>query len=133
MSSALATFDETEVYVGDHTNRASPLDVWMDGNCTLCQASQKWCELRGSVGRVRFIDFRKAGEVDLPVTRTHHERSIWVRDSDGTLLEGFAAWRRIMAELPGWRVLARFASLPPFTLIGPPLYRLIAAHRQRLK
>jgi predicted DCC family thiol-disulfide oxidoreductase YuxK len=133
MSSPLATFDEIEVFVGDHANGTAQLDVWMDGSCTLCQASKKWCELRGSVGRVRFIDFRKTGEVDLPVTRTHHERSMWVRDSDGALLEGFAAWRRIMAELPGWRVLARFVSLPPFTLIGPPFYRLIAAHRHRLK
>ena len=126
-------FDETEAFVGDRKNEASPLEVWMDGECSLCQASQKWCELRGSVGRVRFIDFRKTGENDLPVTRSHHERSMWVRDIDGTLHEGFAAWRRIMVELGGWKRLARIASFPPFSLIGPPLYRLIAAHRHSLR
>jgi len=58
---------------------------------------------------------------------------MWIRDREGTLLEGFAAWRRIMAEIPGWRWLAGLTSLPPFNLIGPPLYGLIAAHRHRLR
>jgi hypothetical protein len=57
---------------------------------------------------------------------------MWVRHDDGALLAGFAAWRRVMSELPRWRWLARLAAAPPFNLIGPPLYRLIAANRNRL-
>jgi len=55
---------------------------------------------------------------------------MWVRDGQGNLLEGFVAWRRIMSELPRWRWLARLASLPPLSLIGPALYRMIAANRR---
>ncbi len=116
----------------DTTDRSSPLDVFMDGACGLCQSSQRWCEAHDREGRVRFIDFRTSDDDDLPLRRSAHDTSMWVRDRDGSLLEGFAAWRRIMAELPGWRWLARLAWLPPFTLIGPPLYRLIAANRRRL-
>jgi predicted DCC family thiol-disulfide oxidoreductase YuxK len=107
------------------------LDVWIDGDCELCQRSRAWCEDHDVEGRVRFNDFRSVGVSALPKAYEDHEASMWVRDGNGELLEGFAAWRRIMADLPGWKWLARIASLPPLTLIGPPLYRLVAANRRR--
>lgn len=110
----------------------SMLEVWMDGECRLCKTSRTWCELRDFNARIRFVDFRNASEEDLIVPRRDHETSMWVRDDNGTLLEGFDAWRRIMSELPGWRWLARLAAAPPFTAIGPPIYRLMARHRSRL-
>ena len=116
--------------MGDHPGEESPLDVWMDGDCELCRSSQAWCERRDPDVKIRFLDFRS--EKNLPRTRDDHQSSIWVRDRNGTMLEGFDAWRCIMAELPGWSVLARVAGLPPFTVLGRYLYRLIAAHRHRL-
>ena len=113
-----------------YTDDQQPIDIWMDGDCSLCQRSRAWCELRDPNGRFRFVDFRAAGEDALPVTHKDHETSMWVRDRDGTLLDGFGAWRRIMSEIPGWRWVARLASLPPFSLVGPPLYRLVAANRR---
>ena len=109
-----------------------PLEVWMDGDCSLCQRSMAWCELRDPAGRVRFVDFRSQGENELPLSLDAHQKSMWVRGHDGALYEGYAAWRRIMAEIPGWRWLARISSYPPLSWIGPPLYRMIAAHRHRL-
>jgi predicted DCC family thiol-disulfide oxidoreductase YuxK len=108
------------------------LDVWMDGNCRICQRSQKWCERRDSQGRVQFHDFRVLDDPNIPVARRELEESMWVRDADGLLLSGFAAWQRIMAELPGWRWLAGLSRLPPVSWIGPTLYRLIAKNRHRL-
>jgi predicted DCC family thiol-disulfide oxidoreductase YuxK len=105
------------------------LTVWMDGSCMLCQKSQGWCELRDLNRRLRFKDFRTANEDELPLARSDHEQSMWVRDPDGEVFGGFAAWRRIMAEIPRWRWLARMASFPPFNLVGPPVYRFIAARR----
>ena len=113
-----------------HTDSQRRLDVWMDGSCSLCQGSRAWCETRDRDGRVRFIDFRATSGNELPLTPEDHQSTMWVRDSDGVLLDGFAAWRRIMAEIPGWRWVARLASLPPLNLIGPPLYRLIASNRR---
>lgn len=115
-----------------NANETPMLEVWMDGECRLCQTSRTWCELRDRNARVRFIDFRGSRDEDLPLPRGDHEKSMLVRDDDGALLAGFAAWRRVMSELPGWRWLARMTARPPFNLIGPPLYRLIAARRNRL-
>jgi predicted DCC family thiol-disulfide oxidoreductase YuxK len=108
------------------------LEVWMDGECGLCRRSQEWCEIRDRDRRLRFRDFRTADDRALPAPRATHEGSMWVADTDGSLLEGFAAWRRIMTEFPRWGWLARLAGLPPLSWLGPPLYRLVAAHRHHL-
>jgi predicted DCC family thiol-disulfide oxidoreductase YuxK len=108
------------------------LDVWMDGDCRVCRLSQRWCERRDPKGRVVFHDFRVLDNPSVPVARTDLEESMWVRDADGLLLSGFAAWQRIMAELPGWRWLAGLSELPPVRWIGPNLYRLDARNRHRL-
>jgi len=108
------------------------LDVWMDGDCHICQRSQRWCEQHDPEGRVQFHDFRILDDRSIPVARRDLEESMWVRDGDGHLLAGFDAWRRIIAELPGWRWLARLSALPPVSWVGPTLYRLIARNRHRL-
>ena len=114
------------------TNGASALEVWIDGECGLCQRSRDWCELRDSNDRIRFTDFRSAADPDLPVKRGDLEESMWVRDESGRLLKGFAAWRVIMSELPGWRWMAWLVAAPPFRWLGPPIYRMIAENRHRL-
>lgn len=109
------------------------LEVWMDGECPVCRSSQRFCEKRDSDGRLRFQDFRATADADLPLDRVAHETSMWVRDGNGTLLEGFAAWRRIMAELPRWRWLAVLSGFAPIRWIGPTLYRLVAKFRFGLR
>ena len=108
------------------------LDVWMDGDCHVCQRSQRWCEQRDPEGRVQFHDFRILDDRSIPVARRDLGESMWVRDGDGHLLAGFHAWQRIIAEFPGWRWLARLSALPPVSWVGPTLYRLIARNRHRL-
>ena len=115
-----------------HSDRAPALEVWIDGDCGLCQRSRAWCELRADEDRIRFRDFRSTADLDLPVKRDDLEESMWVRDDSGRLLEGFAAWRVIMTELPGWRWLAKFVAAPPMCWLGPPIYRMIAKNRSRL-
>ncbi len=101
----------------------------MDGQCGVCRASQAWCEVRDTGERLRFRDFRAERGEERPLSAAEHEASLWVRDADGALYRGFAAWRRIMRELPGWRWLAALSALPPLRWLGEPLYRLIARNR----
>ena len=115
------------------TDESRRLEVWMDGECVLCRRSRAWCELRDRDRRLSFHDFRSADDRDLPAGRRDLESSIWVRDDGGNLVQGFTAWQRIMGELPRWKWLARLASLPPLTLIGPVVYRIVAANRRHFR
>lgn len=116
----------------EHSKPDRPLRIWTDGQCGLCTSSRGWCEMRDAGGRLQFTDFRTAEDRDLPAPREALESSMWVRDRDGRLLEGFQAWRRIMAELPGWRWLSAVSGLPPMRWLGPHVYRFIARNRHRL-
>ena len=106
-----------------------PLEVWYDGQCPLCRASRDWCEARDAKGRLVFRDLTAATAAELPVPRDEAAASMWVRGDDGTLASGFAGWRRILAELPGWSWLARLTGVPPLSWLGPGAYRLIARGR----
>jgi predicted DCC family thiol-disulfide oxidoreductase YuxK len=108
------------------------LEVWYDGQCPLCRASRDWCTARDLESRLIFRDLRTAAETELPVARSQAEAAMWVRGPDGTLASGFSGWRRIMAELPGWRWLARAAGVPPASWLGPLAYRLVARSRRLL-
>ena len=105
------------------------LEVWMDGDCSVCRASMAWCEVRDRGERVRFHDFRAAADDDLPAPREVLEASIWVRGPDGALHEGFEGWRTILGALPRWRWLAHATRFPPLRWLGPPIYRLVAGNR----
>ena len=131
MSSSNPLFAQVEALLQMSADDAHELEVWMDGDCGLCRASQAWCELRDRRGRLAFRDFRTDDTHRVPLSAEDFESSMWVRDRDGGLLEGFAAWRRIMEELPRWKWLARLVSLPPLNVVGQRLYRWIAANRRR--
>jgi len=109
-----------------------PIEVWYDGSCPICCRSRSWSEQRDADGRLLFCDFRSVGDDELPADRDRHQAAMMVRISSGQLLEGFAAWRRILAVLPGWRWLARLSGLPPLRWIGALGYRLVARWRQPL-
>lgn len=108
------------------------LEVWYDGQCPLCRASRDWCATRDPEGRLEFRDVRAVAEAELPVSRADAESSMWVRDADGALAAGFAGWRRILAELPRWRWLARVSGTAPLRWLGPPVYRFVARARRLL-
>lgn len=129
MSSTSPLFVRVEGRLHMSAEDAHELEIWMDGDCGLCRASRAWCELRDRRGRLVFRDFRTDDTHHVPLRAEDFESSMWVRDSDGELLEGFDAWRRIMDELPQWKWLARLVSLPPLNVVGQRLYRWIAANR----
>ncbi len=108
------------------------LDVWYDGRCELCRRSRSWSERRDRLDRLRFRDLRTAPEAAWPRPLAELERTMWVCAPGAEPLSGFDGWRRIMAELPGWRWLALLTGLPPLPVIGRWLYDLVARNRHRL-
>lgn len=108
------------------------IDVWYDGECELCRRSKRWSERRDRAGRVRFRDLRTEPEAARPRPLADLERTMWVCEPGAEPRAGFDGWRRILAELPGWRWLARLTAIPPLPAIGRRLYDLIARNRHRL-
>ena len=109
------------------------LEVFYDGRCPVCQSARAWAGRRDRGQRLEWIDATDPMSADrLPATAAELARAAWVRRGDGTLARGYAAWLAVLAELPGWRLPARALALPPLAWLGPPIYRLVAAHRHEL-
>lgn len=108
------------------------LQVWFDGNCSVCQRSREWCEARDTHQRLWFMDFRAATADQLPVPQQDLESSMWVRDTDGELIAGFEGWRRIVLEMPRWRWLSHVAGIVPIRFAGRLVYSLLARFRHLL-
>ena len=112
--------------------RETDLEIWYDGSCPVCVRSRLWCERRDHEHRLRFRDFRSADDNQLPADREHHRATMMVRTPEGGLVDGFPAWRRILATLPRWRWLARIAGIPPLAWFGSAVYRVVASHRDKI-
>jgi predicted DCC family thiol-disulfide oxidoreductase YuxK len=108
------------------------IEVFYDGECPLCRRSRSWCEVRDRRALLDFRDIQRCADDELPTTRIELDAAMWVRDSEGGLYRGFEAWRRILAELEGWRWLALLSSAPPLRWLGPPIYAMIARWRRHL-
>lgn len=93
------------------------LKVLFDGECPLCRREisfAKGLADKRSDSALCFVDISRGGEGDsayaadrsLLLARFHVERS------DGSRIDGAAAFVAMWERLPGWRWLARFAKLP---------------------
>jgi len=109
-----------------------PLEVWIDGACSLCRRSEQWCTVRDRDHRLRFRDLHEAGNDKLPRSREAMITSVHLRLPNGTIATGFDAWRHILRELPGWRWLVAVAGLPLFRRLGSKIYDAVARNRHRL-
>jgi len=108
------------------------LEIWIDGDCDLCRRSKEWCSARDRRQRLSFVDLRAPDSDQAPGTPEAMMRAVHVRHDDGTVRTGFDAWRRILAELDGWRWLAWAAGLPGFRHLGGFLYSVAARNRHRI-
>ena len=82
------------------------LEIWIDGDCEVCRRSEEWCSARDERRRLRFVDLHAPDSDEPPGSPEAMMRAVHVRHADGTVRTGFDAWRRILAELDGWRWLA---------------------------
>ncbi len=116
------------------------LTVYYDGSCPLCRAEighYRRCE--GSE-RVAFVDVGRgapATELGAGLDRQAALRRFHVRDGDGRLVSGAAAFARLWQSLPGWRWLGRLVSLRvlgrrPLLALAEVAYRLFLPLRPSL-
>lgn len=113
---------------------APALKVYFDGACPLCRREIAHYRKLDRAGRLDFIDLTSDGAETGPnlsceaaLARFH------VREVDGRLLSGAAAFVRLWQEVPGWRWLAPVAKIPGVTWILERAYRGFLPLRPRLK
>ncbi len=113
---------------------AAPIYMLYDADCGLCSRTAEALRILDSRGRLRIIPLQRAA-VDLgneapPVSSllaTLHVGS----PADGWWTGGAAAMR-LAREIPVLRTLAWVGSLPGFSRLVEPGYRLLATHRDRI-
>lgn len=112
---------------------AGKLRVLVDGQCPFCQWAQQNMRYYDREQRLEFCDFNQpAIAAETPFDFRQLDREMHVRTPDGSWHTGFLGWVAVLSALPRWRGLARLLRLPPLRWLGPPLYRFVADHRNRM-
>ena len=95
------------------TSNNTEMTVYFDGACPLCRAEIGYYQNQNGAEYIEFLDV-SANDGALPdgLTRAQAMARFHVRNADGDLLSGAAAFVHIWRTLPGWRWAARIASLP---------------------
>lgn len=116
------------------------LTVYYDGACPLCRAEIAHYRGLAGAGRICFVDLAQAeGDaalgpgLDLAAARARFH----VRETDGRLVSGAAAFARLWRRLPRWRWLSRLVELRvfgrrPVLPVAEAAYRLSLPLRPRL-
>lgn len=126
----------------DHAHRAdeAELSIYYDGGCPLCRAEIEHYRRCEGAERLRFIDVGRdvaAPPLGPGLDRNAALRRFHVRDAEGRLVSGAAAFARLWRTLPGWRWLGRLLDLRvlgtrPLLPVAEGAYRLSLPLRPRL-
>jgi len=97
------------------TARAAACTVYFDGECPICRREIAHYRRQRGADTIAWIDASRCEEAALPpgLDRTAVMRRFHVREEDGTLVTGAAAFVTIWRRLPGFAWLARVASTRP--------------------
>lgn len=119
---------------------APDLTVYYDGACPLCRAEIGHYRRCAGAERVAFVDVAAStapGHFDADLDRVTARRRFHVRERDGHLVSGAAAFAALWQHLPGWRWLGRIVrmrvfGLAPLLAVAEAAYRAFLPLRPRL-
>ncbi len=116
-------------------NHAPPtaLTVYFDGSCPLCR--REIALYQGLVSRepIAWVDVSVPVDCGDGLSCATAMRRFHVRDEQGRLLSGAAAFSRLWRCFAGWRVLGWATAVPPFSWLAEGAYRLFLPVRPRLQ
>lgn len=109
------------------------LTVYFDGSCRLCQAEIAHYSKQEGADRICFHDASLSHDQVAPdLEKADAMARFHVRQSDGQLLSGAAAFVSIWSFLPRWRWAGRIAGLPGMTALLEFFYGLFLPLRPKL-
>lgn len=122
---------------------------YYDGDCGMCVAFVRRVARFDRRGRVVWTPYQSLDDAPadsesvayqnstlhaLPpgVTLADMDRAAYTVSPDGAVSEGFYAIRALMKAIPALAPLGLLMSIPGVSLIGRPVYRLVADNRRRI-
>ena len=110
------------------------IEVYTDGNCSLCRWTRARVEPLDRDHRIEWLDYNDPNILEgaAPLTREAMAEEIHVRRFDGSWFKGYFAWMEVIRVLPRWKWLATILTIWPFTKLGPVFYRWLASRRYTL-
>ena len=119
----------------DNATPCNELTVLFDGACPLCRREIGVYQSLIPLQPVQWLDVSKGSEDISSEEQAIYMARFHVRQKDGQLLSGAAAFAALWLAMPGWRWLGRFARLPGVTPVLEVMYRgflHLRPHLQRL-
>ncbi len=105
---------------------------YYDGYCGMCLRLVQWLERMDSRGRIVWIPYQSLDEPPTGITWEDMDRAAYLVADSGEISEGFYAIRALLTKLPALATVGALMWLPGVSLIGAPVYRLVARNRRRI-
>ena len=99
------------------------LTVMFDGACPLCRREIGLYQSLTPLETVAWLDVSEATANLSPSDQARYMARFHVRQKDGQLLSGAAAFVALWLTMPGWRWLGRVGRLPGVTPVLELMYR----------
>lgn len=103
----------------------APIEVYYDGGCPICSREIAFYKARRGAERFVWIDANNADPASLGsgLDRETAMARMHVRQSNGKLLTGAAAFAEMWRQMPGLKWLGWLLAIPPFGAIAELAYR----------
>ncbi len=113
--------------------RPAPLTVYFDGSCPLCTREIALYRRQAAAAALHWVDVSQPAELGSGLDCQAAMRRFHVRDGQGRLHHGAAAFALLWRQFPGWRWLGWACSVPPMSWLAEGGYRLFLPMRPRLQ
>ncbi len=110
-----------------------PITVWFDSSCPLCRREIAGLRQLDWRRRIVFVDAITADQASCPVDRAELLARFHVRDTNGDVLHGAAAFAAMWRVIPLLSPLGWLARIPPILWGLERVYRLFLRIRPRLQ
>ena len=109
------------------------LTIYYDGSCPLCRREIAWYRRQRGAEYLAWLDVSAGAPLGADLSCDAAMRRFHVRDAQGRLFSGGAAFARLWRALPGWRVPGWLLTWPPLSWGLQGAYRAFLPLRPRLQ
>ncbi len=115
------------------TDATARLTVYFDGSCPLCRREIAIYRRLPEASSIAWVDVSAGQDLGGVLSCEAAMARFHVRDAQGRLFSGAAAFSRMWRVFPGWRWLGWLSAWPPLSWLFELAYRLFLPLRPSLQ